>query len=231
MDVAVINGKRAYGFVSTGELLDFIEGKKGLLVALNPEKLNRNEPLLDQIINNHIGYPDGIGAVFALRLRGVKAIRITGADFWLDIIKNNYKSKSFYLIGARQDVLEATVARLKKEYPKIEIKGWRNGYFKHEEINTIAEEIKATEPDFVFVAMGSPRQEYLMNELFGQFDKALYMGLGGSYDVYSGSKKRAPKVLQVLGLEWFYRLASEPSRWRRQTSLFVFLYRLLLKRI
>lgn len=223
----LINNKRVYGFESKLDFLDFVENKKQILVALNAEKLDKNNEKLDSIINNNIGYCDGIGAVLALKLKGVKSIKIAGAEFWLDIIKRYYKDKSFYLIGSKEDVIKKTVEKLELDFPKINIVGYRDGYLKEGDEEVLINDFISKKPSVIFVAMGSPKQEFLMNKFLDEY-KALYMGLGGSFDVYSGSKKRAPKIFIKLGLEWFYRLLKEPHRIYRQLNIFKFAFKLIV---
>ncbi|WP_235914987.1 WecB/TagA/CpsF family glycosyltransferase [Flagellimonas ochracea] len=208
--------------------MDKLDG--GMLIALNAEKLNKNESKLDDLINSNIGYPDGIGAVLALRRKGLKAVKIPGAEFWLDIITRYVESKSFYFIGSTTPVIEQTITKLKLEFPNIKINGYRNGFFEEGDETKLIGNLIASRPDIVFVAMGSPRQELLMSELMEEHP-ALYMGLGGSFDVYVGLKKRAPKLYQKLGLEWFYRLVKEPTRISRQTSLLKFLIKIIFGKI
>ncbi|MBD0850587.1 WecB/TagA/CpsF family glycosyltransferase [Maribacter arenosus] len=225
-----INKKRVFAFKSKEQFLAYINLKKGLLIALNAEKLNKSDSRLNKIINDNIGYPDGIGAVLALRRKGLESIKIPGAEFWLDIISTFYKTKSFYLLGASQPVIDATVNKLKREFQNIDIKGFRNGYIKDGDETTILKELKEKKPDFVFVAMGSPKQEFLMTEFLHHYP-ALYMGLGGSFDVYSGAKSRAPKIFIGLGLEWLYRLLKEPTRISRQLNLIKFFFKIIFGRI
>ena len=225
-----LNGILTYPFQSKIEVLSYIKEKKKILIAVNAEKIiNKNEKL-KEIINSNIGYQDGIGAVMALKKKGFNAVKIPGVELWLEIIKENYKEKSFYLIGASQAVITKTVQKLKRDYDGIDLVGYHNGFFDEAEKEKIHKEIIDKKPDVVFVAMGSPRQEYFMNELIATHP-ALYMGLGGSFDVYTGNVKRAPKLFQVFGLEWSYRLIKQPSRIFRQIVLVRFLTRLLLNRI
>ncbi|MEQ5791010.1 WecB/TagA/CpsF family glycosyltransferase [Muricauda sp. NFXS6] len=226
----LVNGKRIYAFGSKDDFLSYISDKKKILIAINAEKLNKTDATLDAIINDNIGYADGIGAVFALRLKGVTAIKIAGAEFWLDIISKYYKSKSFYFIGTTPRVIQQTVDKLRKDFPDIQIKGYRDGFFKQGDKEKLIKELLNKKPDVVFVAQGSPRQEMLMSGLIKEHP-ALYMGLGGSFDVYTGLKKRAPKFFQKLGLEWFYRLVKEPTRFSRQTSLLKFLIKIIFGRV
>lgn len=225
-----INNKRTYGFGSEKELLAFIKDKKQILIALNAEKLNSDNAELDDIINDNIGYPDGIGAVFALKKKGIKSKKIAGADLWLHIINEFQDSKSFYLIGGEPTIIQNTVSMLKSEFPRINLLGYRDGYLKNGDEDALIKDLLLKKPDVVFVAMGSPKQEFLMHK-FIQEHKALYMGLGGSFDVYTGHKKRAPLLYQKLGLEWLYRVLKEPTRWKRQTALLSFMLKVLFNKI
>ncbi|WP_222982688.1 WecB/TagA/CpsF family glycosyltransferase [Flagellimonas meishanensis] len=225
-----INGKRVFAFTSKKQFLEYINDQKKILVALNAEKLNKKSKVLDKIINSNIGYPDGMGAVWALKRKGLDSVKIAGAEFWLDIIKKNHKNKSIYLMGSTQHVIEQTVAKLKSDYPALKVTGYRDGFLKEGDKEKLVEDLKQQKPDVVYVAMGSPRQELLMNELMSHYP-ALYMGLGGSFDVYMGLKKRAPVFFQKLGLEWFYRLLKEPTRISRQTSLAKFLIKVIFDKI
>ena len=229
-NLCIINNKRTFGFKNKEQFLSLIKDEKVILIALNAEKLNTTNARLDALINDNIGYPDGIGAVWALKRKGLNSTKIAGAEFWLNIISKFQQSKSFYLIGASQEVIEKTVTKLNSDFPDINLKGYRNGFLKDNDKQEIIKDLKEKKPDIVFVAMGSPKQEFLMEE-FMKSHPALYMGLGGSFDVYSGLKKRAPKIYQNLGLEWFYRLLKEPTRVSRQVSLVKFFFRIIFDRL
>ena len=121
--------------------------------------------------------------------------------------------------------------KLRSEFAGIRILNYRNGYINSRlEEQELITDIKKNAPDIVFVAMGSPRQEQLMRSLSLQH-AALYQGLGGSFDVYTGKAKRAPKNWVKLNLEWAYRLWEEPLRIKRQVVYIPFLIRLLLNKI
>jgi UDP-N-acetyl-D-mannosaminouronate:lipid I N-acetyl-D-mannosaminouronosyltransferase len=220
-----------YGFRSRDELIDFAVQEKKILVAINAEKILKNEEKLVQLINNNIGYPDGIGAVKALKQKGFKkAIKIPGVELWLDIIRKKYKEKTFYIIGSTQDVIENCYRKLHSDFPGIRILGYHSGYFNEQEKLKLKEDLIKLKPEIVFVAMGSPKQEYFMEELLYSHP-ALYMGLGGSYDVYTGKVKRAPKFFVSLGLEWLYRLLKQPTRIKRQIVLIKFFLLLLFRKL
>lgn len=219
-----------FAFPTRDSLLEYIEDKKQILIAVNAEKILKDNPKLHRIINDNIGYSDGVGAVMALKQKGLKAVKIPGAEFWLDIIGRFEKEKSFYLVGSSTDVIEKTVEKLKKDFPLINIISYRNGFLKDGDKEKLIQDIKMKKPDVVFIAQGSPRQEYLMQELLSEYP-ALYMGLGGSFDVYSGEKKRAPSFFINNGMEWLYRLIQEPTRVKRQLVLVQFILLLTLKKI
>ncbi len=214
------NGVQCYAFASFDEIIDFVSEKKGLLVAINAEKILHATDQTKAIINRNIGYSDGLGAVKALRKHGAEAIKIPGCELWLKIIERLYKEgKTFYLLGGKQAVIEETVAKLKEEYKGINIVGYRNGYIKtDEEKLLLIDDIASKKPDVVFVAMGSPKQELLMEEM-AKRHPAIYQGLGGSFDVYTGRVKRAPKWWVDHNLEFAYRLIKQPSRIKRQIHL------------
>jgi len=225
-----INGVKTFAFESRENLLDFIEEKKTILIAINTEKILKEDPILKQIINKNIGYSDGVGSVMALKQKGFYAVKIPGAELWLDIIKKFHNEKTFYLLGSSQDIIDKTVMKLEKEYPNINILGYRNGFLEEGDKENLIKELKNKKPDVVFVAQGSPRQEKFMNELIKEYP-ALYMGLGGSFDVYTGLKKRAPKLFLNLNLEWMYRLLKEPTRFGRQLVIIKFLYLFTSKKL
>ena len=103
--------------------------------------------------------------------------------------------------------------KIKKEYPKIVIKGHANGYVKDKD--KVFQDIIKSKPDICLVALGIPEQELLIDKHINDFKKGIFMGVGGSFDVFSETKKRAPKIFIKLNLEWLYRLFKEPYRIKR----------------
>jgi UDP-N-acetyl-D-mannosaminouronate:lipid I N-acetyl-D-mannosaminouronosyltransferase len=231
MRFELINKIKTYSPSSREELMNFALQEKKILIAVNAEKILHSNTEIQEIINQNIGYPDGIGAVWALNKKGLKdVVKIPGCELWLDIVKKYAGEKSFYLIGGKQAVIEETVLKLKNEFPSITIKGFRNGYIKtDQEKEKLKMELVEKKPDFIFVAMGSPKQEQLMKELMN-VHSAVYQGLGGSFDVYTGYVERAPKWWIDKNLEWAYRLVKQPSRFTRQLPLIKFYLLLKLNR-
>lgn len=227
-----LNGVKVYPFASEKELLDYVDSCPGILVAINAEKILHANDQTRAIINRNIGYCDGSGAVMALKQKGYKDVRkIAGCELWLKIIQRFLTEKTFYLVGSKPQVIEETVAKLKAEYPEIHIVGYRDGYLKSEQerLDLIAD-ILAKKPDVVFVAMGSPKQELLMEEIQKQH-KAIFQGLGGSFDVYTGHVERAPKWWVNHNLEFAYRLLKEPKRIKRQIYLVKYAWWLLWRKL
>ena len=170
---------------------------------------------------------DGIAPPRAKTSREVARMRALAENH-----RRPYKDgKRFYLVGSKQEVIEATVAKLKQEFAGIDIVGYRNGYIKtEEERKALIDDIAARRPDVVFVAMGSPKQELLMEEM-SERHPAIYQGLGGSFDVYTDYVKRAPQWWVRHNLEFAYRLIKQPSRIKRQIHLVRFWLLVKLGRI
>lgn len=157
---------------------------------------------------------DGMGVVWGARLCGHKVPeRVSGVDIMDELLKlcaaKGYRP---YFFGAKQDVLEQAVEKIRREFPGINIAGYRNGYFKPEDEKQIVADIAASNADCLFIAISSPTKERLLAEYKDVINVPFLMGVGGSIDIKAGITKRAPVWMQRAGLEWFYRLAQEPSR-------------------
>ena len=231
MDSVDLRGIRIYPASEPEELIDFAVARKGILVAVNAEKMAKATPELKSLINDNIGYCDGSGVVIAARQAGaMNARKIAGCELWLEIIRRKYTDSTFYIVGGRPDVFAATVKRLGEDFPGIRIVGARDGYFKtDDERMALIDDIAEKRPDFVFVAMGSPKQEFLMADMLKRH-KAVYQGLGGSFDVYTGRAKRAPKWWIEHNAEFMYRLLCQPSRIKRDWVRLRFAWWLLFKK-
>jgi len=232
MQKRYINNLKVYSPSSRKELISYAVLNKKILIAINAEKILNSTNEMRKLINQNIGYPDGIGAVWALKKKKCPdAIKIPGCELWLDIVAQNYLHKSFYLVGGTENVIVETVNKLKIQFSGITILNYRNGFIKTEsERKILIEDIAKQKPDIVFVAMGSPKQELLMNQIY-QTHKSVYQGLGGSFDVYTGNVFRAPKWWIRNNLEWAFRLIKEPSRIYRQLQLVKFFILLKFNRL
>ena len=167
--------------------------------------------------------PDGIGVVYAAKILGrpLKG-RVPGIEFAAALMERMAKTdKKLFLLGAKPGVAEQAAENLRAQYPGLTICGTHDGYFKED--GPVAEEIRQSGADAVFVCLGAPKQEKWIAANGEATGARLLVGLGGSLDVFAGQVKRAPEVFQKLGLEWFYRLCCQPSRIGRMAKLPLFL--------
>ena len=227
-----INGINIYPFKNYDNLMDYINKHKGILIAMNAEKIMNSNDELKQIINNNVGYADGIGTVWALKRKGLLAVQIPGYKLWLKIINKYEKSKSFYFIGGKENVINNVIKRLMNDYPDINIINYRNGYLRSKkEKQELIKDVCIKKPGIVFAAMGSPQQELLMKDLHTKHP-AIYQGLGGSFDVYTGAVSMPPELWVKLGLISLYRTIKQPVlRFKRFFSLLRFIYLCMKNRL
>lgn len=167
---------------------------------------------------------DGIGIIKGSKTMGTPIVeRVTGYDLMLDLFKEAHRlKKKVYLLGSKQEVIEATVKKIKKDYPGIALVGFHNGYFDLAD-EDILHHVLDAKADMVFVGLGFPRQEKWIVDYLERADKGLVMGIGGAFDAYTGTVKRAPALFIKMNLEWFYRLMKQPSRFKRMLVLPKFL--------
>lgn len=195
------------------------ENKKAFIITANPETLmiGTENPEFDAILKSDktIITPDGIGVVKAANMLGISIKeRVTGVEIVQRLFEIlNQQKKSLYLLGAKKEVIEQLVKKIAKDYPNIKLAGYKDGYVKDKD--AVFEEIVELKPDAVLVALGIPAQELLINKHYDKFDKGIFIGVGGSFDVLSGTKQRAPKIFIKLNLEWLYRILKEPQRIER----------------
>jgi len=196
--------------------------KKTFCVAINPIKIysaQSDERLLKIIGSAHLHLCDGFGAVIAgIILHGRLIKRITGVEFFQNLIEKAEKEQlKVFLLGASEDTNRKAVENLQKSNPNLQLVGRQSGYFNSSD--RVVEKINCSGADILFVAMGSPKQEYWIYEHMDAISATLIMGIGGTLDVASGRIKRAPKIFRSTGTEFLYRLVMQPKRWRRQTAL------------
>lgn len=227
-----IRGITLSAFRDMAAFLDFLYAdgrlKTGTLVAINAEKVltAESQPEVQQLIDAaEYKYPDGISIVRSIRKKypQAKVSRIPGADLWEGLMaRAGRENTPVFLIGGKPEILRQTEEKLRQQW-NVNIVGSQDGYFAASEREALFARIAASGAKIVTVAMGSPKQELLMRDCKALYPEALYMGVGGTYDVFTGHVKRAPKFWQKMGLEWFYRLISQPSRLRRQLRLLKYL--------
>lgn len=192
-----------------------LEGKRLFVITANPEILMHagEDPKIHKMLLEETTavVPDGISVVKAMNLLGYSAKeRITGVDLAEKLLKlAGEKGKSVYLLGAKEEVVSGLAEKLKAQYPQITVH-YKNGYSKDKDADF--QEIVKVQPDLVLVALGVPAQELLIARHLEEFQKGVFIGVGGSFDVLSGSKRRAPAFFVRTNTEWLYRILREPSR-------------------
>ncbi|MSD83872.1 WecB/TagA/CpsF family glycosyltransferase [Lactobacillus curvatus] len=208
------------------ESLEIIEdiikaGKPTQHVVLNANKVNilKNDLQLRKIINScPLVNADGQSIVWAGRLLGYDVPeRVTGIDLFTALVsKSAEKGYKVFYFGGEEQVVKEVIKLHQAQYPALKVVGYRNGFFDDSESERIAEEIQKSGADILFVAFPSPKKEYWINQYQEIMKVPFAMGVGGSFDVIAGKTKRAPKWLQKIGLEWFYRFVQEPKRMFRR---------------
>ncbi len=194
------------------------------LVHMRTDKDLRRDVMESDVINI-----DGMGVLWGVRLLGHKVLeRVAGIDLMMALI-DSCARRGFkpYFLGARQDVLEAAIGRLRADHPGLMIAGSRNGYFAEDEEEAVVRAIRDSGADCLFVAISSPKKERFLHKYRDQLGVPYLMGVGGFLDVVAGKVSRAPMWIRRVGLEWLYRLCQEPRRmWRRYlvtNTIFLFL--------
>ncbi|WP_046370276.1 WecB/TagA/CpsF family glycosyltransferase [Flavihumibacter petaseus] len=190
-------------------------------VVINAAKVvnaNKNVELMDSIVNCDIINADGQGVVWASRfLNKPLPERVAGIDLMDELIALAHrKGYKIYLLGAKEEIVSKVARILSEKYSPDIIGGYRNGYYKPDEELEIARSIGSSGAKMLFVAITSPKKEIFLNKYKDEINVPFIMGVGGSFDVVAGFVKRAPRWMQVAGLEWFYRVIQEPRRmWKR----------------
>ena len=198
---------------------NLLEENKMFIVTANPEAFifgkndnDVNELLLD---NNTTVVADGIGIVKGAKKLGIAIEeRIPGIDIATELLGYGSElSKTVFFLGAKQEVIDALCNVVADKYPGLKIVGAVNGYVSDKD--AVFDKMKSLKPDIVLVALGIPAQEKLIYKHLKDFEKGIFVGVGGSFDVISGTKARAPKFFIDNNIEWLYRIAKEPNRIKR----------------
>jgi N-acetylglucosaminyldiphosphoundecaprenol N-acetyl-beta-D-mannosaminyltransferase len=221
-----------------------------LVVTPNPEMIVASETdaeLRGILSNAALALADGVGVVLAGKMMGTPfQARVPGIDLMQEVVKlAAEKQYGIYLLGASPAAVQTAAKNLKTRYPMLRVLGTMHGYFKEgsgvkgqgargddvpETEEDVIADILDAQPDILFIGMGSPRQEKLAARYLQKLRVPVILCVGGSFDVISGYLKRAPRWMQVFGIEWLYRLFQQPSRWRRMLVLPVFLGKVLKAR-
>lgn len=197
---------------------ELIDGKSvSQIVTINPEMFeyaDKDAEFANIIKEAEMVIPDGIGVKIALNVNGQNVDRIPGIDFAEKLLQESALNNiPVAIIGAKEEVITRALQKLQEKIQGLNITYFHNGYFENDE--QIYSDLLAKSPKLILVAMGSPRQEFFIYNAKKHLKSALMIGIGGSLDVWSGAIKRAPKIFQVLGLEWLYRTIKQPQRIKR----------------
>lgn len=199
------------------EAIKYANTISGQVITINPEMIENasQNPDFAEIINSaELVIPDGIGVEIGLKILGYNVRRIAGIEFSHRMIEECAKnSQSVALVGAKPQIVEKAKENLEKEISGLYVTYAHDGYFSNDE--EIINELKIRQPRLVLCALGSPKQEEFIIKAKQVLPNALFVGVGGSFDVWSGIVERAPEIYQKLGLEWLYRTVKEPKRFKR----------------
>lgn len=221
---------------ATNRAVDFLEQDQvHTIYTCNPEivmEAKKNKVFLNIVNKGSLVVADGIGVVIGSKIiKHPLPERVAGYDLVQNIFKAiKNKDKTVYFFGAAPGIANKAAEKMMKKYPGLTIVGHHDGYFDQEEEKKIVEEIQALKPDLLLVGLGAPKQEKWITTYKDQLNVKVCIGVGGSFDVMSGEIKRAPKLFIKLGLEWFYRLITQPTRFKRMMRLPLFLIDVFIHR-
>lgn len=196
-----------------------IQEEKRFVITANPETLmfgEKDSEFREILLNPHTTIVvDGIGVIKGAKLLKMDLEhRVLGVDLALQLLSYcNELGKSVYLLGAKPEVIKKMKETISRDYPNAKLVGAVDGYV--EDKDEVFADMLEKQPDVILVALGIPRQEKLISKHYEKFDKGIFVGVGGSFDVISGDKKRAPSFFVKLNLEWLYRITKEPNRLKR----------------
>lgn len=198
----------------------YLKENKGMqIVTINPEIISwgkKNDEYGRIIKEADLVIPESIGIKLALKINGINQDNIPGVEFSQKLIQMcELEGFSVGFLGAKEEVVQKATKNIQEKHKNINITYIRNGYFDLNEEEIIAQELKAISPRVIFVALGVPKQEFMIAKLKKDMPTTVFIGVGGSFDVWAGVVKRAPKIWQKLGLEWLYRTIQEPERFKR----------------
>ncbi len=202
----------------------------------NPEMIERalaEEDLRRSLLAADLLLADGVGVLWASRVLGEGLPgTVPGVDLMDALLRAGASGGiRVFLLGTTRTNVEAAGRRAQREYPGLGAVETHHGYFSEDDAAGVLAAMTRFCPDLVLVGMGVPRDQVFLSRFRNQLPPALYLAVGGGLDVLSGAVRRAPAWMRRLRLEWLYRLATSPSRWRRQLALPRFVFRVLWTRL
>ncbi|MEO0535592.1 MAG: WecB/TagA/CpsF family glycosyltransferase [Cyanobacteria bacterium P01_A01_bin.123] len=205
-------------------------GQGSHVVTLNAEmsmQADHNLGLKRLIQQAELVIPDGAGVVLYFRLKGQRLHRYPGIELAADLLKHCLPQESVFFYGGAPGVAETARDRWQTQLPNLTITGVQNGYLSAEDQPAFQQQLRDQQPSLIFVGLGVPRQEFWIAEHRSLCPHSIWVGVGGSFDIWAGVKQRAPAWFCNNNLEWLYRLYQEPWRWRRMLALPKFAWRAL----
>jgi len=199
-------------------------GKPHIIVTADASSIVRaqSDAEFEYLINGaDLVTPDGFGVIKGAALLGTPLIeRVSGVEIAREMCRMSAEEGfSIYFLGAAPGVAELAATKLKERYPGLNVAGVHDGYFDASKDSEIAAMVKTSGAQALLVAMGIPRQEKFIRDNMDKLGVSVAMGVGGSFDVFSGKVKRAPVWFQKHGLEWLYRLVKDPSKIKKAVCL------------
>ncbi|MEN9259452.1 MAG: WecB/TagA/CpsF family glycosyltransferase [Thermostichus sp. HHBFW_bins_43] len=200
------------------------------VVTCNPEMVmlaHQNEQFAQVLQTAELVIPDGAGVVWALRRHRIPVRRVPGIELAESLIQlSAQRGWRLALVGGKPAVNQAACQHWQAQFPRLSLWGY-HGYFSVQQEAEILQALQEFQPQVVLVGLGSPRQELWIRARRGLLPQAIWIGVGGSLDIWAGEKERAPRWWRDHHLEWLYRLYQEPWRWRRMLALPRFAWRVL----
>lgn len=193
------------------------DSKNNYIIPVNLSKIamiQKDKKLADCIKNSNLNIADGFSIVIAARILGENLPgRITGIELFEALLEiANNKGFRVYMLGAKPEVIENCVKKIKTQYPKIVIAGYRHGYFKNNQIEAVIEDINSSQAKILFVGLGLPQKEYFIYDHYQKLSTNVIIAVGGVFDIIAGIKKRAPVFIQNIGAEWLWRSFYDRTR-------------------
>jgi N-acetylglucosaminyldiphosphoundecaprenol N-acetyl-beta-D-mannosaminyltransferase len=207
-------------------LIDRLEQGIGThVVTMNAEiviQANHDRELASIIDKAGLVTPDGAGIIMALKLHQIAQTRCAGIELGQKLLRLASQPEYDYPVffyGGKPEIVRLAAQTWQTELPRLNIVGIEDGYIDTVGKARLRAQLQQTQPKIILVALGVPRQELWIRDNFHLCPGAIWVGVGGSFDVWSGVKARAPQIFRKLNLEWLYRIAQEPSRWQRALAL------------
>jgi N-acetylglucosaminyldiphosphoundecaprenol N-acetyl-beta-D-mannosaminyltransferase len=218
------------------QLLEYINSQTGKIHIISGNAEVLKYPLAEKnkyelfIRKENIIIPDGISIYWSIKKKIKTAKKIAGIDF-MQLLLGYYQStdKKIYFLGAKETVINRMIPIINNSCSELKIAGYHHGYFDVNDCSDIIDDIRQSQADALFVALGTPNQENFIFKYMHELPCTLFMGVGGSFDVLSGTVNRAPQWMTKIGIEWLYRILKDPSKIGRMGNNIAFTIKALTK--